>query len=98
MPPVELFVKLGSTPTQADTNNEVLLTNCLLATYPAGTLPGNSISIGPAADAGTLFRWHFQSQPYGGACLPHRHAGVLGRGDRDGELPRAGRNRFWTTR
>jgi len=51
-PPMEFFVKIGSPPTLADTNDEVLLTNCLTGTYPTGTYPGNSISIGPPLTPG----------------------------------------------
>ena len=48
-PPVELFVKLGSEPTHADTNDEVLLNN------PGLLGPGNSISIGPPLTPGRYF-------------------------------------------
>jgi len=46
-PPIELFVKEGSIPTLADTNFMTKLTNCAVGTYPSGTDPGNSLSIGP---------------------------------------------------
>ena len=51
-PPLELFTKLGFIPTAADTNDEVLLTNCLVGTFPTGPDPGNSISIGPPLTPG----------------------------------------------
>jgi alpha-tubulin suppressor-like RCC1 family protein/subtilisin-like proprotein convertase family protein len=46
-PPIQLFVKEGSDPTLADTNDGVSLTNCPIGTYPTGLNPGNSISVGP---------------------------------------------------
>ncbi|MGA3283012.1 MAG: S8 family serine peptidase [Verrucomicrobiota bacterium] len=49
VPPLELFVKLGSPPTLADTNFEVLLNN------PGPLGPGNSISIGPPLTPGRYF-------------------------------------------
>ena len=54
-PPLELFVKLGSLPTAADTNDEALLTNCVTGTYPTGTLPNNSVSVGPPLTPGRYF-------------------------------------------
>ena len=47
--PLELFVKLGSPPTAADTNDEVLLNN------PGPLGPGNSISVGPPLTPGRYF-------------------------------------------
>ncbi|MEY4917406.1 MAG: hypothetical protein RL616_1319, partial [Verrucomicrobiota bacterium] len=46
-PPIVLAVKQGDTPTLAETNYITLLTNCAVGTYPTGTLPGNSVSVGP---------------------------------------------------
>ncbi|MGD0251350.1 MAG: S8 family serine peptidase [Verrucomicrobiota bacterium] len=48
-PPLQLYVKLGSEPTLADTNDEVLLNN------PGPLGPGNSISVGPPLTPGRYF-------------------------------------------
>ena len=54
-PPLELFLKPGSAPTLADSNSMVLLTNCLVGTFPSGLDPGNTISTGPPLPPGRYF-------------------------------------------
>ncbi|HAO78134.1 MAG TPA: hypothetical protein DCQ92_03980, partial [Verrucomicrobia subdivision 3 bacterium] len=54
-PPIRMYEKLGNEPTLTDFDQEADLTNCIAGTYPGGTLPGNSISIGPPLDMGRYF-------------------------------------------
>src|SRR5665213_3496580 len=55
VPPIQLYLKPGSEPTLADTNDMVLLTNCPVGTYPTGIDPGNAISTGPPLAPGRYF-------------------------------------------
>jgi subtilisin-like proprotein convertase family protein len=55
VPPIRMYEKLGNEPTLTDFDQEADLTNCIAGTYPGGTLPGNSISIGPPLDMGRYF-------------------------------------------
>lgn len=54
-PPLQMFEKLGAEPTLTDFDQEADLTNCVTGTYPTGTLPGNTISVGPPLNAGQYF-------------------------------------------
>jgi len=54
-PPLQMYVAFNTEPTLTDYDFEAGLTNCLLGTYPTGTDPGNSISIGPPLDIGNYF-------------------------------------------
>jgi len=53
--PIQLYVQPGSEPTLASTNDEVLLTNCVVGTYPTGVDPGNEISTGPPLNPGIYY-------------------------------------------
>jgi subtilisin-like proprotein convertase family protein len=54
-PPIQMYEKLGNEPMLTDYDQEADLTNCLTGTYPTGTYPGNSISVGPPLDLGRYF-------------------------------------------
>ncbi len=55
-PPLQMYVKLNAEPTLTDFDYSAWLTNCLAGgTYPTGTDPGNSISIGPPLGIGNYF-------------------------------------------
>ena len=77
--PLELFVKLGSPPTAADTNEfePALLNN------PGPLGPGNSISIGPPLTPGRYFVGIFNPSLMSANGLYHRDAEFLGLGDCD---------------
>ena len=55
LPPLQMYEKLGAEPTLTYYDQEADLTNCATGTYPTGTDPGNSISIGPPLNMGRYF-------------------------------------------
>jgi subtilisin-like proprotein convertase family protein len=55
VPPLQMYEKLGNEPTLTDYDQRADLTNCIIGSYPSGTDPGNSISVGPPLDMGRYF-------------------------------------------
>jgi subtilisin-like proprotein convertase family protein len=54
-PAIQMYERLGNDPTVLDYDQRADLTNCLTGTWPTGTDPGNSISVGPPLPMGQYF-------------------------------------------
>ncbi len=61
--PLQMYEKFGNEPTLTDYDLEADLTNCVLGSYPGGTFPGNSISVGPPLDKGLYFIGIYNPNP-----------------------------------